>query len=119
MSERLILKDTKLVKRTMYPGEDGCSQVLSIRSLLTRPLAEQLKCHDNCFSENGKLHQYQLNCGRHLWKRLHHGRKLRRHPARYRGSIPDQRQHGHRFCICSQARSHRVEADLLHVSGGE
>src|ERR1035438_4718467 len=58
MSEHLILKDTKLVNRTQYPGEGGVSQVLRIRALLNRPLAEQLKCYDNCFAENGLPRQF-------------------------------------------------------------
>jgi hypothetical protein len=53
MSERLVLKDAQIVKLTHYPGEDGDTQVLGVRALLTRPLASQLKCHDNCFAENG------------------------------------------------------------------
>ena len=53
MPERLVLKDTQIVKLTQYPGEDGDSQVLGVKAILTRPLATQLGCHDNCFAENG------------------------------------------------------------------
>lgn len=52
MAERLILKDTKLVRLTKYPGEDGTTFVLSVRALLTRTLASQLKCRNLCFAEN-------------------------------------------------------------------
>lgn len=50
---RLVLKDTTIIKLTQYPGENSDTHVLGVRSLLTRPLAEQLGCHDNCFAENG------------------------------------------------------------------
>jgi hypothetical protein len=53
MSERLILKDTQIVKLSQYPGEDTDTQVLGVRALLTRPLAQHLGCHDNCFGPNG------------------------------------------------------------------
>jgi hypothetical protein len=49
---KLIFKETKIVHLNRYPGEDGVTQVLKIRALLTRPLAEQLNCHDLCFAEN-------------------------------------------------------------------
>jgi len=46
------LKDTQIVRLTQYPGEDGGTQVLSVRALLDRTLAQHLSCHDNCFAEN-------------------------------------------------------------------
>lgn len=49
---RLILKEAKIIKLTGYPGVDGSSQVLNIRALLTRPLADQLKCRSLCFGDN-------------------------------------------------------------------
>jgi hypothetical protein len=52
-SRRLVLKDTQIVQLAQYPGEDGDTQVLAVRALLSRPLAQELGCHDNCFAENG------------------------------------------------------------------
>ncbi len=49
---KLTFKDTKIVHLSRYPGEDGVTQVLKVRALLTRTLAEQLKCHDLCFAAN-------------------------------------------------------------------
>lgn len=50
---RLILKDSKIVNLCKYPGVDSTTQVLKIRALFTRTLAEQLSCQDLCFAENG------------------------------------------------------------------
>jgi hypothetical protein len=59
MSERqLILKDAQIVRLSKYPGADGTTFVLAIRALLTRTLANQLKCHDLCFAENGMPRQF-------------------------------------------------------------
>lgn len=49
---KLLYKDSRIVTLTKYPGEDATTQVLKVRSLLTRTLAEQLKCRDLCFAEN-------------------------------------------------------------------
>lgn len=50
---KLVFKDARIVKTAGYPGEDDPTQVLVIRSMLTRTLAEQLKCRDLCFTESG------------------------------------------------------------------
>lgn len=57
---RLIFKEAKIVKLTGYPGVDGSTQVLNIRALLTRTLAEQLKCHSLCFNENNMPRRFDI-----------------------------------------------------------
>jgi hypothetical protein len=42
-SRRLVLKDTQIVQLAQYPGEDGDTQVLAVRALLSRPLAQELQ----------------------------------------------------------------------------
>ncbi len=50
---RLVFKDARIVRTSQFPGEDTATQTLMLRALLTRTLAEQLKCRDLCFCESG------------------------------------------------------------------
>jgi hypothetical protein len=50
---RLVFQDCHISQHATYPGESGTTQTLTLRALLTRTLAEQLRCKDACFCESG------------------------------------------------------------------
>lgn len=50
---KLDFENSKIVHLNKYPGVEGTTHVLKVRSLLTRTLAEQLRCRDLCFCESG------------------------------------------------------------------
>ena len=50
---KLKLKEAKILKLTKYPGENGTTQVLEVAANLTPPLAEQFRCREACYTDEG------------------------------------------------------------------
>jgi hypothetical protein len=56
---KLVLKDCTIEQLNRYPGEEGVTQVLKVKALLTRTLAGQLRCQGLCFAENNMPRRFE------------------------------------------------------------
>jgi hypothetical protein len=56
---KITFKDCQIVDLAKYPGEDGPTQVLQLRALLTRPLASILRCDGICFTDSNMPRRFK------------------------------------------------------------
>lgn len=60
---KLVIKNASNISLTHYPGDPSDTQVLIVSFMLTPPLAEKLRCREQCYNDSGVPRAFEGDIG--------------------------------------------------------